>query len=373
MKILIRQFLGQLHSWSVTGWGEARALKSLGHQVDLYATDGIKHLPLDLKENLIGYNELNSNKVIGKIPDKNYDMQISYTAMINFSNYLSNAKNKFGIWLYEWNGKNILPASFAKQHKYCSYLISPSTFGKEVFVNSGIPKENIKVIPHGIDVGLYQNTTTIKLPTDKKYKIGVVLAQNHLRKNIVGMLEAYGKAFSNKDDVCLIIKGKSKPVSQPFDVSLNDCIVNFNKKYPQHAEIKIFSEFIPDMSAFYRSIDTIYTLAFCEGFYMPGLEGIAAGKMSLAPCWGGQLDFLNTNNSLLISGKEERANPKSMYWEPKQNAIWFVPDINDAADKLRYAYANFETINSLVDRQRVDIYEKYNWKNVSLQFVNLCK
>ena len=136
-------------------------------------------------------------------------MQISYTSIKNFQGYFTHSKkNKFGIWAWEWAGKNCIANGFAKQYKYCDVLVSPSNFCKRVFMESGIPESIIKVIPHGIDVELFKKNETIKLPTNKKYKIGVVLAQNHLRKNIPGMLEAYGKAFNKDDDVCLIIKEK---------------------------------------------------------------------------------------------------------------------------------------------------------------------
>ena len=54
MRILIRQFLGKNHSWSVVGWGLADALIAMGHNVHLFSTDGIAHLPERLKSNLIG-------------------------------------------------------------------------------------------------------------------------------------------------------------------------------------------------------------------------------------------------------------------------------------------------------------------------------
>jgi len=371
MRVLLRQFLGENHSWSVCGWGIANALLDKGHQVDLFSTDGIKNLPLSLKSSLIGYIDENK-KLVGKLPNNNYDCQISYTAMINFPQYLSHGtKNRFGIWCYEFAGKNVLPNGFAKNYLACDQLLAPSVFAKQVFLNSGIPDNRVKVIPHGIGKE-YQNTGTMVLPTKKKFKILTNIAQNHLRKNIPGLLEAYGKAFNKNDDVCLLIKGKNKPVEQPFDVSLNDCLNNFNKNYPNHAEIKILSNFIEDISVLYRSIDAVYTLSHCEGYYFPGLEAMASGKLNIAPNYGGQLDFLNKTNALLISGKEVKANPKSMYWGNSNNAIWFQPDINDAVDKLKYAYCNFETLNSSINEQKSKIYQQYSWSNVADQILTLC-
>lgn len=374
MKILIRQFLGKNMSWCVVGWGIAKSLINSGHEVHLFSTDGIKHLPESLKENLIGYTEENQRQVFGRIPDEKYDCQISYTCMKNFPHYLSSgSKNKFGIWCYEWAGQNVIPTGFAKHYRSCDFLCAPSNFAKKVFMESGILANNIKVIPHGITIKDYQNISTITLPTKKRFKILANIAQNHLRKNIPGLLEAYGKAFSSKDDVCLILKAKDKQVKLPFEVSLKDCLNNFNIKYPQHAEVKLFSDFIPNISALYRSIDAVYTLSFCEGFYFPALEGIASGKLSIAPNWGGHLDFLDSTNSLLVGGKEGRADPRSMYWESKNNAIWFQPDINDAVEKLRYAHQNYEKINVEIDKQRYNVYAKYSWETIVQQFINLCQ
>jgi len=376
MKILIRQFLGKPHSWVVVGHGIAQSLIEQNHQVDLFSTDGKKHLPKHLENNLIGYIEENKpEKVFGRIPDEKYDCQISYTCMKNFPALLANGdKNRFGIWCYEWAGKNVLPNGFAKYYKFCDKILAPSNFAKQVFVDSGVPNDHITVVPHGILSNNYRKNDTIKLPTNKKFKLFANIAQLHLRKNIAGLLEAYGKAFTNKDDVCLILKaGKEEQCLKPFQVSLKKCLNEFKIKYPQHAEIKILNIFVDDMSALYRSIDAVVSLTHCEAFYFPGLEAMATGKLSIVSQWGGQLDFLNNDNALLISGCEVRADPKSMYWESKNNAIWFKPSIDDAVDKLRYAEKNFKALNAKIKLQQEDVLIKYDWRNITKQILDLCQ
>lgn len=373
MKVLMRQFLGKNHSWSNVGWGISRELKKK-NQVHLFSTDGIQHFPEDLKNNLIGYTEENSPVVIGAHPDNDYDCQISYTRLNNFPYYLRyGSKNRLGIWCFEWAGKNSLPTGSSKYYKFCDTLLAPSNFAKQVFVDSGIPQDVIKVIPHGIDVEQYKGTSTIDLKTNKKFKILSNIAQSHMRKNIPGLLDAYGKAFTSKDDVCLILKAKHKDPKLQFEVSLNECIKAFRYKYPKHAEIRILSDFIDDMSSLYRSIDATFTMTHCEGFYMPGLESIASGKLSIAPNWGGQVDFLDSSNSLLVDGKEGRTDPRSMYWECKSNAIWFNPDVDDAVSKLRYAYNNYETMNENITNNISRIHSEYSWSNVVNNIVNLCR
>lgn len=373
MKILFQQFLNKNHSWAMVGRGLATSYIEQGHNVHLFSTDGGDSIPENLKNNLIGYTDNNLNKISGRLPDKDYDMQISYTAMKNFPIYLSHGNNnRFGIWCYEWQGINILPTGFAKNYQRCDQLIAPSNFAKEVFLQSKIPENRITVIPHGVDESYIASNSKLQL-SNKKFKILANIAQNHIRKNIPGLLEAYGKAFDKNDDVCLILKGKPKGISNQFDVDVNLIIKKFKEKYKNHAELIIYPNYLDDMSVLYRSIDAVFTMSHSECFYMPATEALVSGKLNICPRYGGQLDFLNDNNSLLIDGKVGRADPKSMYWESKNNAEWFIPSIDNAVEKLLYARDNFERLNSELEKNRQELYKSYSWDAVTQRFLELCK
>jgi glycosyltransferase involved in cell wall biosynthesis len=374
MKIKIQQFLGQSHSWSNVGWGLATSLIKLGHDVHLFATDGIEHLPSHLKPYLIGYAQLNEpGRVFGRLPDISYDMQFSYTCIKNFPIYLKNGdQNRFGMWSYEWIDKNILPLGFAKCHKSCDKLFVPSTWSKQGFINSGVPENKIVVLPHGIDTNEYSNVSTVDLDTKKSFKVLANIAQLHKRKNIDGLLDAWGKAFTKSDDVCLILKTKFKDPKQQFDVSLKDCFANFNHKYPDHAEVKVFQDFLNDISSLYRSVDAVFTMTHCEAFYMPGIEAVASGKINIAPKHGGQLDFLNESNSLFIDGKIVRADSTAMYWESKYKSTWFKPSIDDAVEKLRFARDNFEELNGKISSQKENILTQYSWDTIARNLLECC-
>jgi glycosyltransferase involved in cell wall biosynthesis len=350
--------------------GIATAAKQLNNDVDIFSTDGAGYAPKDLEGDIIGYVQENETQIFGRPPTEKYDAQISYTCIKNFPHYFTHCdKNRLGIWCYEW--LNGMPNGFAKHYKSVDYLCPPSNFAKRVFVEAGVPEDRIRVISHGINSDDYRKTDKIELNTGKSFVLCANIAQNHLRKNIPGLLDAYGKAFTNKDDVCLILKGKDKKVTMGFEVSLSDCIKEFNRKYPKHAEMKLMSQYIPDMSALYRSVDAFFTMTHCECYLMPALEILASSKICIAPRWGGQMDFLNDDNSLLIDGKETRATPESMYWESKNNAIWFQPSVDDAVSKLRYAYNNYEALNKKVEAQREQVLETYNWTTITKRFLAL--
>jgi glycosyltransferase involved in cell wall biosynthesis len=374
MKILIRQFLGKNHSWSVIGWNLATSLINKGHQVHLFSTDGIIHLPDHLRPYLLGYWEENKMDIVhGRLPDPTYDCQLSYTSMKNFPAYLRNgSKNRFGIWCYEWAGKNVLPNGFAKHYRSCDKLLPPSTFAKNIFLDSGIPDSAMQIIPHGVSQQFISGTDFYPLKTDKRFKVLCCIAQPHERKNIPGILEAWGKAFTNQDDVVLVMKVVNKKPSSPFEVDFNQLLTTFKKKYPQHGEILVIDKFIEDLSPLYRACNAFLSLSLAECFLIPALEALVSGKIVIVSGHGGQTDFCTEESSLLVSGQIVRANPRGMYWEPKMNATVFRPSEEVAATQLQKAYREEEELLQKFAPAFEATRQKYTWDNVAQQIMDLC-
>ena len=388
MKVCLNQFLGTNHSWSIVGQNITRGLIKLGHDVHLKSTNGYDHFPKDLE----GY--------IKEKLDPEYDMQISYTAMKNFPHLLNHGKkNRFGIWNYE---TTVLPPGFAKYHVYADKMCPSSEFAAKVFTDNGVPKDKTIVIPHGINVEEYKNDEVYKLETKKKIKILANIAQPHIRKNIRGLFESYARAFSKDDDVCLVCKvsvkriGKSekpktvrskraatrlkkktkdepKEKSQAFDVDFWKEFNDFNSKYPNHAEVEIITDFLPSMTPLYNAVDIVYSTTHAECFWLPGLEGMATDNIVIAPNWGGQLEYMNEGNSLLIEGKEIRAPKNMQYWVPSPYAAMFQPDVDDAAAKLQEAYKNKDELLNKFRPGMKEQLDRLTWKNVAQMFVDMCE
>lgn len=360
MKVCFEQFLSKNHSWSIVGQSLARSLIRAGHEVDLKSTNGYEHFPEDLKP------------YVKEQLHQNYDMQLSYTAMINFPNYLSHGnKNRFGIWNYE---TPILPEGFAKFYKATSKFLPSSEFSKQIFMQNHIPEEHMTVVPHGIDLEQFKTTEKFPLKTNKKYKILANIAQPHIRKNIPGLLEAFGKAFTKNDDVCLVAKVviKSKKEMQ-FEVSFLDVLSDFKKRYPNHAQIEIINQFIPNIATLYNACDIVFSMTHTECFWLPGIESFAANKLTIVSNYGGQLDFMNENNSLLVNGKLERAPRAMQYWVSSPYAATFIPNIDEAAVKLKYAVQNYDELLQKFSPSMKETASKLTWDHAVDQIIGLCK
>lgn len=374
MKIKIQQFLfGKSHSWAIVGQNIGRALLNLGHDVDFISTDGFvdKFCPQDLRP------------FVKDFPRSAYDCQISYTAPHNWGPYLANGnKNKFGIWNYEYNSKtfqnlnsaNNLLHGFAKHYKYTSKVLPSSNFSKTVFLNMGVPENHLIVVPHGINLEDFNNKNKLVLKTKKTKKILLNIAQPHKRKALPLALESFGKAFSNKDDVCLVAKvftaNKGNTV---FDVDFLNLLKTFKNKYKNHAEILTITDFVPNISELYNACDVNFSATHAECWHLPSLEAHAAGLVNVVPNYGGQLDFCSDKNSLLISGKETRAPRDHQYWHYNQFGVHFEIDTDDAAGKLKLAVNETENLLNKFSNDIKGTVNKFTWENAARSIVDLCE
>lgn len=376
MKVCWFGFLGNNHSWSLVAKNISKALIEKGHDVHLFSTNGIKHFPDDLQPSLKGFVEekhnLSEQEFRKKLTvlDDAYDMQLSYTALRNFQNYfIRGNKNRFGIWNYE---TTVLPKAFARGHIYVDKVLPSSNFSKKIFLDNGIPNDKQEVIPHGIDLKAF-DTEHYKLRTKKRYKILANIAQPHFRKNIPGIFKAYGKAFTSKDDVCLVFKIAKKSCQDTYNVDFNSIYQNFKNEFKDHAEVEIIDNYLPSIEGLYLSCDVVWTMSHCECWWLPGTESFAANKITIAPNYGGQLDFMNEDNSFLIPGKIIRADSKMQYWESSPYAKAFEPDVDEAAKILRKAIEGYDDNLKKFSPNMNAVVKELTWDKVTDKIINLCR
>jgi glycosyltransferase involved in cell wall biosynthesis len=382
MKILWVGFLSRNHSWSFVAQNLSRSFIKQGHDVDLFSTNGLKHFPEDLKKHVVGHLEEEQIKSPSDLYKNashlgKYDMQISYTALKNFESYLKFGNtNKFGIWNYE---TTVLPPGFAKGAMFLDRFLPSSEFSKQIFLENKIPESKQTVIHHGVDLDQFKNASVFQLKTNKTKRILVNIAQPHYRKNIKGIFDVYGKAFTKNDDVCLVLKiSKSSAQKQirQTDEDFNYLYESFKKTYTNHAEVEIIDYFIDDIASLYKATNISWSMTRTECFWMPGLEAFAANHVVVAPRYGGQLDYMNDENSVLTEGKIIKADPRLLYWAQTQSqTIYskaFEPSIDDAIDKLRHVVNNFDQYQRFLPNIQ-KILPQYTWDFVSKQIIDLCQ
>jgi glycosyltransferase involved in cell wall biosynthesis len=362
MRIKIHQmvFGGVLLSWGIVAQSIGRSLIKMGHDVEFISTDGVqdKCVPDDLRDH------------IRDKPTGNYLLQLSYTAPHNFPRYLAHgAKNRFGIWNLDGT---VVPPNMVKYHTFCDKLLPSSNFSKQVFLENGVPESKLVTVPHGIDVERFITDDVYPLKTNKSKKILLNIATPHKRKNLKNTLRTFGKAFTKDDDVCLIIKANLKKGQHARAlVNVEKLLKWFKKEYKNHAEIELVTGFIPNLALLYNACDIVFQMSNLECWWLPGTEALATGKVVVASNWGGHLHYLNSENALLIDGKEVRMPRDFQYWTPSSMAKMFQPNIDDGVEKLRYAVSEYETlVNKFAPNMKATV-ERFSWDNVANQIVSI--
>ena len=94
-----------------------------------------------------------------------------------------------------------------------------------------------------------------------------------------------------------------------------------------------------------------------EGFGRPLLEAAQSGKPIIAPGWSGQVDFLNPNYSVLLSGSlvkvPKKSFPKEILFEGAQ---WFTVNYQHGSQVMKDVFKNYTKY--LVKSKQLQVYTK---------------
>jgi len=353
--------LGTSHSWAVT---MRSILNEMEHEHGLYLDS------INGKE-LVGDKLLQHFRVDKSI---SFDLDITYTQPANFQKrFQNNSKNKFAIYNYE---SSVLPPQWKNSHKYVDLILPSSNYVRDIFIKAGWPEEKCYVVPHGVSSDFVNTSTKYSLRTSKSFKF-LNVSIPHYRKNIDMVIRAYYELFSEKDDVCLVIKTnldkKEKLLHFEYDFinMLKGIQAEFLGKRNDLPQLEVVSGRVDNMAELYNACDVFVSATSSEGFGLPLLESLSRDLVVIAPGATGQIDFLNESNSLLVMAKEIPAEARYQYISYSDKATVFMPNFEDLKDKMMYAYLNFKSLKDKFSKNKN--IGKYTWKNVSNEIISLCK
>lgn len=249
---------------------------------------------------------------------------------------LSKFKDKFLAVCIAWEDV-VYPKHFVEElNKYAHVVFAISNFVRDVLVANGV-NVPVMVLHHAFD----QNFTIEKfdLPTTRTFKF-LHISSGKKRKGIDVLVKSFDRAFSDQDDVTLILKTSNIP---------DDDTRAILKQRKGNAHLL---HFYNDLT--FGQINYLQSISQChvypsrsEGFGLPILEAMGHKKLVITTRYSGQIDFCNDENSVLIDYRMKDAYESEIVFVGSK---WAEPDANQLTAKMREIYESFK-LNNLRDFQ----------------------
>jgi glycosyltransferase involved in cell wall biosynthesis len=168
------------------------------------------------------------------------------------------------------------------------------------------------------------------------------------RKNPLGAIEAYCRAFQPDDGAVLVLKS-----------------VNGRHRPERHREVLAAVEGRPDVvvvdrttsdgerDALIAGCDCYLSLHRSEGHGLPLAEAMSFGKLVVATAYGGNMEFMSAANSYPVAWNPVRVEGGVEHYPA--GASWAEPDLEDAVRILRTVRDFPEEARSKAGRARADV------------------
>ena len=154
------------------------------------------------------------------------------------------------------------------------------------------------------------------------------------RKNPMGLIEAFCKAFEPTDGARLILKGINGEMFPDKLEQLLDVIAD-------RPDIDLWDTYLSarDRLALVKLADCYASLHRSEGLGLTMAEAMALGTPVIATAYSGNLDFMDDTTALLVPGTEVLIGDGHLY---PAEGHWMNPDIDVAAAHLRRLFEDAE-------------------------------
>jgi len=245
-----------------------------------------------------------------------------------------------------------------------------SHFVRNIYLDAGFAAERVSVLPLGFDQTLFHPkvSSDAKLPTDRSCVflfVGGLIS----RKGFDILIEAYRRAFTNHDDVALIVKSVGSRDIYHVDT---EHIMNTIGKIPNMPEVIFYDTHLNDTSIadLYRLSTALVHPYRGEGFGLTALEAAACGTPAVFTGGGSMDDFLNAEIGYPIPSRHvlqpiAADDPLSPYCAPP----WVLePDIDVLSATMRKIAANPQAAKALGARANAAMHAVWTWDKAAEAF-----
>ncbi len=255
-------------------------------------------------------------------------------------------RHNVGLWYWE---QEHFPMRWHSAFDYYDEIWVPTCFTrKAIAAVSPIPVHKItyplyfnetEAVPDRGRFGLPENACVFLFNFD-------FLSTIH-RKNPGAVIDAFRRAFRRDDEVVLVIKSINWEHDRAGRNSLGQA--------SEGAKIVLMDTHISggEMNALFASADCYVSLHRSEGLGLGMAQAMHLGKPVIATNYSGNLEFMNSENSLLVDYTMTELNEDSGPYE--RGTRWAEPNVEHAANLMRWVYEHRAESEVLGARAATDI------------------
>jgi glycosyltransferase involved in cell wall biosynthesis len=177
------------------------------------------------------------------------------------------------------------------------------------------------------------------------------------RKNPWASIEAFQAAFAGRDDVSLVVK-----VGNANTARHAERFARLRELAARDERIALMTEHLSrdDLWSLSASADAYVSLHRAEGLGLGMMEAMSVGTPTVATGWSGNLDFMDSENSILIPYTLIPVSDVSHpLYAGEHGQQWADPDIDAAAKALRSLADSPELRARLGEAARVSMEERW--------------
>ncbi len=160
----------------------------------------------------------------------------------------------------------------------------------------------------------------------------------HLRKGWDVLIDAFSREFAGDPHVRLIVKAR------PFDPAdpeapqrqLDRHLRRQGIIWPRNLVLQTDELKQQELVGLYKGADAFVLPSRGEGWGRPFIEAMLAGLPVIGPRWGGNLDFMNDDNAILLDGSIVPVSEEAAAeWPYFAGHRWFESSRRDLQAKMR--------------------------------------
>lgn len=277
----------------------ARALDELGHFVVLHSTEGPGDFPAN-PEFLISNPDISMMHArITDYPQSAVDV----TSRNLYPPRVSDMQSPLNLLHhYAWEESGFPQDWVNNFNANLNGITCLSNHVEKILIDNGV---SVPMLTSGCGVDHWERISATKDYQIKAKKFRFLHVSSCFpRKGVDLLLDAYGLAFTSKDDVTLIIKTFENPHNE-----IHQWIAERKSKNSQFPDVLVIEGDLSDsqLKALYQECHVLVAPSKAEGFGLPMAEAMLSGLPVITTAWGGQLDFCNEDNSWLVDYEFERA------------------------------------------------------------------